>query len=343
MGIIPDRYNPYSQAKALGSILKTNLGFMGLPSGQDLASSARGAFSGSLFGTGANPKSLFPSSTAAQTSQQQGIPELRDQLARQGDVTTSGDAGGIPIGDTGTFSTDAGSDVDRINAQLEAQRQAIIDSANRWADDLLKDAQGDKDFAVRQLDAEHKVALGQNDQARAEFLEKVADALEERIGTIPYDYERGITRLAQDKSRALERLARDETEARRQFGVETEQARVGQGESLSQRGLLTGPRDETVGLGAKSVSDLESEIAARFQTLERGINEPRQDIMRTSQRTGEDLKTQARRAGLKTERVYEFGKEAQERELERRRKEIERDREIEKLTAEAFQFTGVTN
>ena len=311
-----------------------------------------------FFGTG--PTDVWGRSTGAISDLISGVrtPGIISQAqARAGEGTQPGDrpedtpAGPGDVGPGGDFqigSAPSEGDIAAAEAagqadmaeRMRLQREAWIEQANRWADDLLSDAQGDKDFAIRKLDAYHKVALGQNDAERAKFLEEVSDKLEERIGTIPYDYKRGITRLEENKQRALERLAKDETELRRQFGVETTAARRGQGEALSQRGLLTGPRLKTVGLGGEEVGRLEDEIAARFATLERSVTEPKEDITREALRTREDLAKTARRGGLEVEREFKFGTEEQERLLEQRRKAIERQREERLDLAEAAQFLG---
>lgn len=352
--ILPDRFNPIKQAQAAADYynIKKERGeplfndpFKGILKDTSFDIGQRGSdFLRSTFGTptpykGALSGTQLPADSAlAQTGDYSGQQSIQDQI-NQGVGT--GDTG-IPIGAGDDFyAAGEGRSPEQVR-QAELQRQAYIDQANRWADDLIAQSRGDMDFAIRELDAEHKVAMGQNDQERAKFLESVSDALEEKIGTIPYDYEKGMTRLGENKTRALERLARDEEVIRREFGVATEQARRQQGETLSQRGLLTGTREKTVGLGSRDVRELESEVGAKLGAIERSLLESREDIGRTALRGGEDLTTEARRAGLKAGRTYEFGKEEQERAFEAEKKRLERERQSEIDLARTAQFTGIT-
>ena len=353
MGIIPDRYNPIKQAQGavdyynikrerkeplfndpLKGILRDTRFDVGAQTSQVLENvfGSRTPYKGAFAGT------QLPADSALAQTGDLGRDGLSEQDLLNQDIGNI--VGGLPVGEGDGLYGGEGRSAEQIR-QAELQRQAYIDQANKWADDLIAQAKGDMDFAVRELDAQHQSALGNNDADRAKFFEQVADALEEKIGTIPYDFERGITRLGENKQRALERLSRDETELRRQFGVESEQARRQQGETLSQRGLLTGTREKTVGLGARDVRELESEVAARLGTLERGFTEGREDIGRTFTRGTEDVTKEARRAGLQTQRTFEFGKEEQQRAFEAARKRLEREREQEIDLARAFQFTGI--
>ena len=360
MGFLPDQYNPvkwYEKGKEAISPYTSQLfgssplgtGNIGINPFDALQSYTRGSFGQDYI----DPvKRLFGGtpSAQAQTQEQQyeTLPTSRQYFDDQGNPTNAqGERldGGYQYGSTAGGDIygaegDTSGGADRLNEQFMATLQEYEDRANRTADELISRAEGDRDFAIRQLDAEHKVALGQNDQERAKFLEQVANKLEERIGTIPYDYKVGVTRLEETKSRALERLARDEAELRRKLGIETEQARQTQGETLSKRGLLTGPRMETVGLGSGEVGRLEDEIEAKFQALERGATEGREDITRTATRGVEDVTSKQRRLALTTGRTYDFGKEQAERDLEAERQRVERQRALAKLDVQAMQFEG---
>lgn len=355
MGFLPDKYNPVKIYEGLKQQYggPSGVAFNPLmPFGLDVPKMAgelgqrftEGSLAGSRFDIPAQVRSLFGGSSRtaqAQTADQPyGAPTQdmgqADQVAQDYQPYQYGTETGDLYGGTGETSEGA----NRLNEQFMATLQEYEDRANRTADELIARAEGDRDFAIRQLDAEHKVALGQNDQERAKFLEQVANKLEERIGTIPYDYKVGVTRLEETKATALERLARDEQELRRKLGIETEQARQTQGETLSQRGLLTGPRDETVGLGAGEVRRLEDEIEAKFQAIERGSTEGREDITRTATRGVEDVTTKQRRLAALTGRTYEFGKEEAQRDLEAERQRVERQKALAKLDIQAMQFQG---
>ena len=62
---------------------------------------------------------------------------------------------------------------DKYNAQLGAFNKAT----DRYIEDLLGQAGGDRDAVIQILTRDHEQALGSNDQQRAQFLESVSDAL----------------------------------------------------------------------------------------------------------------------------------------------------------------------
>lgn len=155
----------------------------------------------------------------------------------------------------------------------------LTGSVNKYVDSLLSQSQGQLDLALKKLDTEHKLALGNNDAEQAKFLETVADGLEQKIGRIPYDYQRyndrelkqyamGQNNISSNKDLALKRLAEDERNLneqagqqkqklgidQQQLGLQRQQLGMQQGvdnqamaEDLNQRGLLYGQRP--VGMG----------------------------------------------------------------------------------------------
>ena len=252
----------------------------------------------------------------------------------------SGDSG--YYGDIPTAKTQA--EMDAIFAEQER-------AANAYVDDLISMAEGDSDLVIRQINREHQLSLGTDDKARAEFMETVADKLEERIGTIPYDYKVGTERIGEDlaraefvternKSRVLSRLAEDEQVWKRDFGEEAEEARGLQQEDLLKRGILSGTREGAEGLAGKEVGDLETDITRQLQAYDRALGRGREDIetesadtlfsvRREAKRGLEDLKTESRRGAIAAEDRQKFGTEAERRRLEARKKELERLRRKE--------------
>jgi hypothetical protein len=206
---------------------------------------------------------------------------------------------------------------------------------------LLSIAQGDKDIAIKRLDEEHKKALGTNDTKRASFFEKVADKLEEEIGTIPYDYMIKSERIEEDKTSALQRLDEDEKTLRGELTREAGKARQTQAQTLSERGILSAPRAEVGGLAGAEVGDLETEIQSRFDAIARDVGRGREDIGVTSGRSLVDLKTLARRAGGETRTGFERGQEDVERTLQKQKELLEREKaqELASLELERKAFT----
>lgn len=234
-------------------------------------------------------------------------------------------------------------------------------AADKYIDDLLGQAAGDRDFAIKQLKREHELALGTDDQARAQFLESVADRLESRIGTIPYDYQVGTTRTAEDLARveevtkrntdlALQRLSQDEQTWRQQFGRETQDLRQSEAESLSKRGLLTGTREQAQGIAGREVGQTEQGISDTLSAYDRALGRSREDIgtqasdtlfeaRRGAERTQQDLTTAARRGAIAQQDQLQFGTEAAQRAYEARQKELERLRAREKQLAQQSAVT----
>lgn len=220
------------------------------------------------------------------------------------------------------------------------------EATNNYINDLRDQAEGDADFMIRQLTSDHQLALGTNDEKRAEFLESVADSLEAEIGRIPYDYQVGVTRLQEDfdrtqelnernKKLALDRLAEDEVVWKEEFGDESKSARELQQESLAKRGILSGTREDAQGLATKDIGDLETGIGRTLSAYDRALGRTRHDVetassdemfdaTRALNRGKDDFKTIARRGGIDAENTLAFGTEGVNRALEARLKEIDR-------------------
>ena len=202
----------------------------------------------------------------------------------------------------------------------------ISGDVNKYADELIDIAQGDYDFVAKWIENAYKLALGTDDVKRAEFMKKVANATEERQGRIIFDYDQGMYRLEEDTSRALGRLAEDEKFLTEKLGAETALEREQQAGDLNRMGLVTGPREEEVGLGGKRVRELEENIGRRELSLARSVGRGREDITRASERGIEDITTQARRGAIDEETSTAYAREKAKRDLDRQKKlaEIQR-------------------
>jgi len=220
------------------------------------------------------------------------------------------------------------------------------EATNNYINDLKEQAHGDADFMIRQLTSDHQLALGTNDEKRAEFIESVADSLEKEIGRIPYDYQVGVTRLQEDfdrtqelnernKKLALDRLAEDEVVWKEEFGDESKSARELQQESLAKRGILSGTREDAQGLATKDIGDLETGIGRTLSAYDRALGRTKSDIetassdemfdaTRSLNRGKDDYKTIARRGAIDAENTLAFGTEGVNRSLDARLKELER-------------------
>lgn len=240
-------------------------------------------------------------------------------------------------------------------AQGDPTLQGIISSDNSYIDQLIGEAQGNLNFALKKLDAEHKLALGSDDQARATFLEKVADQLEQRIGRIPYDYERYTNRELQDYAQntgrvqsdqktALQRLDEDEQVLRQQADTEAAQARQDQAGDLNSRGILSSTRENATGLAGKNVKDLENKINLRAQDITRATTRDRQDINEGAarsltdlgvahNRSLEDITALARRGAIDQQQATDFGKEGANLDFQSQQTALERERK--RLLAQA--------
>lgn len=210
--------------------------------------------------------------------------------------------------------------------------QMLDDNTKRYYDDLVSMAEKDLDFVLERLDKEHEIALGNNDSARAQFIESVADKVEAKMGRIPYDYKVARERQERNTNQALSRLAADARVLRERIDRDAELTREQQMGNLNARGLINGPRDQVTGLGGREISRVEDQIADRIAALDREISRNREDINTQNTDTLADLKTGARRDALDTQRAYSLNKQQEQTNFDRRKKEIERARKLESLS-----------
>lgn len=243
---------------------------------------------------------------------------------------------------------------DQFNLTLDSLNEAT----NKYIDDLIGEAGGDRDYIVRKLDAEFDLALGTDDGARADFLQKVSDSLEQRIGRIPYDYEkfsareledyaRGTTRLKEDTSTALARLGEDERVLKEENKKASMLERRTQQEELASRGLLEGTRDQAQGIAGTLAGELDQDITNRDTALDRAIGRERfdiglgqtrglEDFDTAKNRNLADITTTARRGAIDEQNTFTFGTEAANREYEKTKKSLERQRQTDKLYNQGF-------
>jgi hypothetical protein len=234
-----------------------------------------------------------------------------------------------------------GANLDELNA-----------ATDRYIDDLINEANGDLQFILKRLDAEHELALGTDETARAQFLEKVADKLEERVGRIPYDYEkytsreledfaRNSKRIGEDKNTALQRLNEDEAVYKQEAAIANKEDRIAQQEELAQRGILQGTRDQAGGVAGQDVQSLETDINARDTAMERALGRSRFDVTQQATRGLEDatlnkdrniadITTKARRDALDQIMNDKFGREGAQRNYDKQKRALERQREYDK-------------
>lgn len=249
----------------------------------------------------------------------------------------------------------AGADSNTYYSQLE-------DSVNKYIDDLMSEAGNRRDLLLKRLDAEHKLALGNDDTARAEFLERVADGLEQKIGRIPYDYQRYSARELesyamdtkqneQNRSLALQKLENDE-KALRQEQISTNKTAV---EELNARGLLEGQRpivepDANIGpapiqgltgLAGATAGSVNQQFANRWGQSDlnrQGVNLSADQFNEQrgfqNRNLMEDLTVDARRGAQDQQNAFTFGREGANLDYEEQRKALERQRDELKRKAQ---------
>lgn len=233
-------------------------------------------------------------------------------------------------------------------AGYQANYDLIAGEVNKYADELVKFAQDDFDFASKWIEQQYKEALGTDDASRAEFFKKVANSLEDKVGRIAFDHQTGTYRLEQDATRegartasateqALKRLAEDEQVFREQHERDRETDMRGTAEGLNARGILSGDPNETSGLAGRVIRERSQEHDDRLAAFERLAGRDRDDITTQGQyaqediqrgltRGLEDLTTSARRGAQDEQQSRDYGLESAKREMERRKLAAEQER-----------------
>lgn len=229
----------------------------------------------------------------------------------------------------------------------------LTGAVNKYTDDLIAESKGQRDLMAKKLDAEHKLALGNDDVEKAKFLETVADQLEQKIGRIPYDYQRYTQReldtyaldkndIATSKKLALERLANDE----KSLSGEQTSANKSKLEDLNARGLIEGQKPLTStepgpspitglkGIAGAQVAPQNTSFDTSFGNLgiqkEGIINDAnsanaRRDLAHTN--TLQDIQTDARRGAQNAENANTFGQASNDLNYNEQLKALERKRD----------------
>jgi hypothetical protein len=199
-------------------------------------------------------------------------------------VSTSG--GSNPNSNSSGGSTFSQDYMKAYNDDIAAFNKSVDDYTN----EVIAQSQGDLDFASKWIENTFTEAMGKDDVQRAQFLKKVANALEAKVGTIAYDHDRDTYRVSTDRDLALQRLDYDE----QRIKVQNQQDREAQGANLNQRGILSSTREGATGLAGKEVAMLEGGIGERMESLRRN----RENINIGSERDLADITTGARRNAI---------------------------------------------
>lgn len=243
-------------------------------------------------------------------------------------------------------------------AVFKGEYDKLVGEANKIADELIQQAQGDFDFAAKWIESAYKLARGSDQGQQAEFLKQVANVLEEKVGRIAFDYQTGTYRVNQSADLAqnrtiqgrdlvLKRLEEDEQVFRKQFADQTQQERDEQDTSLNARGIYSAPRGEQGGLAGKEIGRLESTISDRLGAYERQLGRDRfdttegarqdvEDIGIARTRGLEDLTTGARRGAIDADNDRNYSMEEANRTLERQKLEAEKFRRERQNVANTY-------
>lgn len=222
-----------------------------------------------------------------------------------GTKTNSG-SGGNPVGYTSSSGGNSGSSYGQdymkmYNDELSSFNKAVDDYMN----EVIAQSNGDLNFASKWIEAAFTKALGTDDVARAQFIKKVANALEAKVGTIAFDYENDTYRVTSDRDLALSRLNQDE----QRLKETANQARETQAGDLNARGILSSTRANAQGLAGKEVGILEGNIGDKFEALRRN----RENINIGSERDLADITTGARRAAIGEQNTRDYQTEQAKR------------------------------
>lgn len=194
---------------------------------------------------------------------------------------------------------------------------------DKYVQDLIDFAGEDYNFAAKWIEDNYTQARGQGDQRRADFLKKVANSLEEKVGRIEFDYDTQVYRNRQDKDIALDRLAKDESQLIEEEKTYQDESRRAQEAELNQRGILSSTREQAQGLAGREVGDLETNLQRRMDALNRLVVEKRQDIELGGERNLENITTSARRSAIDVDRERQYSLERAEEERKRREREAQ--------------------
>lgn len=218
---------------------------------------------------------------------------------------------------------------------LGQEGQAYLNQINQYASELQGEAQRDYDFIVKYLKKQFETALGTDDTARQEFLVKVADKLEQRIGRIPYDYDLYTGRAKEDIANYLRRsevqkqdanAREDEFLAQQGFAVRTERKQLA--EASNARGMLGSGIQKGEQLQLDTKRQLyETDPFNRTMALERTQREEadKQAIL-DNQREQTDITNKYRREAIDEQLGYDQGIENSDIDLWKKKNAIARQK-----------------
>jgi len=206
-----------------------------------------------------------------------------------------------------------------VGSILSSIDPAQADNINKYVADLKATSQQNYDFVVKYLKTQHEQALGANDQARANFLEQVANTYEKQVGRIPFDYETKTTREKQDIANYLkssELMKQDALTREAQFGsqqaFEKKQEQKQLSESMNTRGLLNSGiqkgESNKLALARQLFTEDPFYRSLNLEKTQRTEADRLKKIQ--SERNLFDITTGARRDALDTETAFTKGTEA---------------------------------
>jgi hypothetical protein len=229
---------------------------------------------------------------------------------------------------------------------LKEQDPRLYSEINEYIDELKAEANGDYDFVVKFLKRQFETALGTDDVAKADFLAKVANVTEERVGRIPYDYDLMTGREKEDLNRYLQQADADdarqrqqekEFEAQQQLAIEQEQKQVREG--ANERGMLDSGIEKRQSQEAQTTRETNVIEPQRstFAYQQAMRNFDRSGAILQSQRNLADLTTDARRSAQDSQYSFDYGIEKANLSLEQRLAEIEREKSSQYRSGLALQ------
>lgn len=233
--------------------------------------------------------------------------------------------------------------------RLKEKDSALFDEINKYIDELKGYAQGDYDFVVKYLKKQFETALGTDNVARADFMAKVANQLEARIGRIPYDYELKTGREKQDLADFLKQKDMEDAQQRKQeVEFNTQQELASQKEqkqvrtAANERGMLDSGIEKRqageVALERKvNVQDPQNRVFAYQQALR---DEQKRLGVQGSERNLADITTGARRGAIDEQTNLDYGTEKANRTLQERLADLERTKNQQYRSGLALQTTS---
>jgi hypothetical protein len=220
-----------------------------------------------------------------------------------------------------------------LKEKVKSEDRGLYDKINKYIDDLKEEAQGDFAFVTKFLKKQFEFALGTDDTARAGFFAKVANTLEERIGRVPYDFEKFTGREKEDIANFLKKKdmedseqRKEEIEFRKQQSLASEKEKKQVAQAASSRGMLGSgiqKRQEAEVAEERKVNivDPKERVFAYRQALR---DEDRRLGKIQSERNTEDITSKYRRLGQDTQFDYNRGMEGAERDLSKKLAAIDR-------------------